>query len=153
MWITTRRLSLGVEDTAGLQPHNGDYDLADRRHDCDLLLDQNYGSSAERYAGLIPGKCTQFHGPKFALLKAIYAQRRTERSVHSSKIERVMIYFGGVTDPMDLTGMALRALRSELRRLSWILLSDLLRTKQSWKLSPPLEVEPASLRNYQTYLN
>jgi len=24
-------------------------DLADRQHDCDLLLDQNYGSSAERY--------------------------------------------------------------------------------------------------------
>ena len=93
-------------------------DLADRRHDCDLLLDQNYGSSAERYAGLIPGKCTQLHGPKFALLKPIYAQRRTERSIHSSKIERVMIYFGGVADPMDLTGMALRAFQvPELKKI------------------------------------
>lgn len=32
-------------------------DLADRQHDCDLLLDQNYGSSAERYHGLVSADC------------------------------------------------------------------------------------------------
>ena len=87
-------------------------DLADRRHDCDLLLDQNYGSSAERYAGLLPAECTQLHGPEFALLKPIYAQRRVEQSVRSGKIERVLIYFGGGAVPMNLTGMALRAFQT-----------------------------------------
>jgi UDP-2,4-diacetamido-2,4,6-trideoxy-beta-L-altropyranose hydrolase len=84
-------------------------DLADRRHDCDLLLDQNYGSSAERYAGLVQAECTQLLGPEFALLKPIYAKLRAEQRVRSGKIERVLIYFGGGADPMNLTGIALRA--------------------------------------------
>jgi len=87
-------------------------DLADRRHDCDLLLDQNYGSSAERYAGLVPAECTQLHGPEFALLKPVYAKRRAEQRVRSGKIEGVLIYFGGGADPMNLNGMALRAFQA-----------------------------------------
>lgn len=82
-------------------------DCADRQHICDLLLDQNYGSSAERYADLVPTDCTQLHGPKFALLKPIYAQLRAEQDIRSGLIERVLVYFGGGADPMDLTGMAL----------------------------------------------
>lgn len=93
-------------------------DLADRRHDCDLLLDQNYGSSTERYAGLVPAECTQLHGSEFALLKPIYAQRRAEQSVRSGKIERVLIYFGGGADLMNLTGMALHAFQApELKKI------------------------------------
>jgi UDP-2,4-diacetamido-2,4,6-trideoxy-beta-L-altropyranose hydrolase len=93
-------------------------DFADRRHDCDLLLDQNYGSSSARYAGLVPAECTQLHGPEFALLKPIYAQRRAEQSVRSGKIERVLIYFGSGADPMNLTGMALRAFQApELKKI------------------------------------
>jgi len=82
-------------------------DLADRQHNCDLLLDQNYGSSVERYAGLVPADCMQLHGSEFALLKPVYAHCRAEQNVRSGKIERVLIYFGGGADPMNLTGMAL----------------------------------------------
>ena len=93
-------------------------DLADRRHDCDLLLDQNYRSAIERYTGLVPADCTQLHGPEFALLKPIYAQRRAEQNARSGKIERVLIYFGGGTDSMNLTGMALRAFQApELKKI------------------------------------
>lgn len=93
-------------------------DLADRQHTCDLLLDQNYGSSAERYVGLVSTDCTQLHGPEFALLKPIYAQRRAEQNLRSGKIERVLIYFGGGSDPMNLTGMALSAFQSpELEKI------------------------------------
>jgi UDP-2,4-diacetamido-2,4,6-trideoxy-beta-L-altropyranose hydrolase len=87
-------------------------DLADRRHDCDLLLDQNHGSCSERYAGLVPAECTQLHGPEFALLKPVYAKHRAEQRVRSDKIERVLIYFGGGADPMNLTEMALRAFQA-----------------------------------------
>lgn len=87
-------------------------DLANRRHDCDLLLDQNYGSSSERYAGLVPAECTQLHGPEFALLKPIYAQRRAKQSVRSGKIKRVLIYFGGGANSMDLIETALRAFQA-----------------------------------------
>lgn len=87
-------------------------DLADRRHDCDLLLDQNYGSSVDRYASLVPANCEQFHGPEFALVKQVYAERRAEQNVRSGEVERVLIYFGGGSDPMNLTGMAVRAFQA-----------------------------------------
>ena len=93
-------------------------DIANRRHDCDLLLDQNYGSSSERYLGLVPAECAQLHGPEFALLQPVYAKRRVERRDRSGKIERVLVYFSGGADPMNLTGMALRAFQvSALKKI------------------------------------
>ena len=86
-------------------------DLADRNHHCDLLLDHNYGSFTKRYAGLVPDECTQLCGPAFAMLKPI-ARRCAEQSARSGKIKRVLIYFGGGADPMNLTGMALQAFQA-----------------------------------------
>ena len=45
-------------------------DLADRKHDCDLLLDQNlYDDPDTRYAGIVPEHCQLLIGPRFALLR------------------------------------------------------------------------------------
>ena len=45
-------------------------DLADRSHDCDLLLDQNlYQDMETRYNHLVSNSCLKFLGPKFALLR------------------------------------------------------------------------------------
>jgi UDP-2,4-diacetamido-2,4,6-trideoxy-beta-L-altropyranose hydrolase len=85
-------------------------DLADRPHQADLLLDQNFLSTATetRYAGLVPGHCRQLLGPHYALLGPEYAllhplvPPRTE-------LRRVLVFFGGV-DSDNLTGRALEAL-------------------------------------------
>jgi UDP-2,4-diacetamido-2,4,6-trideoxy-beta-L-altropyranose hydrolase len=85
-------------------------DLADRPHQADLLLDQNFFGeiTEERYAGLVPAHCRQLLGPHYALLGPEYAQLhplvppRTE-------LRRVLVFFGGV-DPDNLTGRALEAL-------------------------------------------
>jgi len=85
-------------------------DLADRPHQADLLLDQNFfGEDTEqRYQGLLPVHCRQLLGPHYALLGPEYAQLhplvppRTE-------LRRVLVFFGGV-DPANLTGRALQAL-------------------------------------------
>lgn len=84
-------------------------DLADRQHDCDLLLDQNYGSSAERYRGLVSADCTQCHGPEYALLRPVYAERRAQLPARDRQVRRVLIYFGGGNDASNLTGLALQA--------------------------------------------
>lgn len=84
-------------------------DLADRSLDCDLLLDQNFGSSAARYAELVPQHCLQLHGPEYALLKPVYAKRRAKMRKRIGEIKRVLIYFGGGADHADLTGQAVRA--------------------------------------------
>jgi len=87
-------------------------DLADRQHDCDLLLDQNYGSSAERYRGLVPADCTQCHGPEYALLKPVYAERRARLSARGGQVRRVLIYFGGGADAGNLTVSAVQAFQA-----------------------------------------
>ena len=87
-------------------------DLADRQHDCDLLLDQNYGSSAERYRGLVPADCAQYCGPKYALLKPVYARRRAQLPASNGHVRRVLIYFGGGPDAGNLTGLAVQAFQA-----------------------------------------
>ena len=85
-------------------------DLADRTHQADLLLDQNFFGEAthQRYQELVPPQCRQLLGPHYALLGPEYAQLhplvppRTE-------LQRVLLFFGGV-DPDNLTGRALGAL-------------------------------------------
>jgi len=87
-------------------------DLADRNHDSDLLLDQNFGSSIERYHDLVPTHCKQLHGPSYALLKPVYAEKKAQMSTRDGQFRRVLIYFGGGEDAVDMTGMALRVFKS-----------------------------------------
>jgi UDP-2,4-diacetamido-2,4,6-trideoxy-beta-L-altropyranose hydrolase len=86
-------------------------DLADRAHDCDLLLDQNLYENAEsRYKGLIPDSCRTLLGPKYALLRPEFKEARRDIRVRSGDIERILIFFGG-GDPTNETTKALEAMR------------------------------------------
>ena len=87
-------------------------DLADRKHDCDLLLNQNYGSSPALYSGSVPVECLQIHGPKYALLKPSYAEHRKGMPSRDGQVRRAMIYFGGGEDRADVTGMAVGAFQT-----------------------------------------
>ena len=45
-------------------------DIADRQHDCDVLLDQNfYENMQTRYTGKVPPYCRLLLGPRYALLR------------------------------------------------------------------------------------
>jgi UDP-2,4-diacetamido-2,4,6-trideoxy-beta-L-altropyranose hydrolase len=89
-------------------------DLADRMHDCELLLDQNLGRSATDYAGLVPSDCSVLVGPRYALLRPEFAALRTASLARraSSQVRHVLISMGGV-DKDNATGMVLAALREE----------------------------------------
>lgn len=85
-------------------------DLADRAHQSDLLLDQNYFDKAthQRYQDLVPPQCRQLLGPNYALLGSEYAQLHPLVTPRS-ELRRVLVFFGGV-DPDNLSGRALEAL-------------------------------------------
>ena len=85
-------------------------DLADRIHQADLLLDQNFFSTDtnERYRELLPPSCIQLLGPHYALLGSEYAQLRPLVPART-ELHRVLVFFGGV-DPDNLTGLAVEAL-------------------------------------------
>ena len=87
-------------------------DLADRSHQCHLLLDQNLiDGMAPRYDGLVPPGSVRLLGPRFALLQREYAALHADAVPRTGRIRRVLIAFGGA-DEHDLTGRALRALLS-----------------------------------------
>ena len=86
-------------------------DLADRLHDCDLLLDQNYTSgNGDRYSDLVPPSCTKLLGPRYALLRSEFAEARRNLRRRYGTVRRLFVFFGGF-DPDNMTGKALQALR------------------------------------------
>lgn len=84
-------------------------DLADRPHDCDLLLDQNlYEDMDTRYDALLPEGCQKFLGPRYALLRPEFAKARASLRKRDGVVRRVLIFFGG-SDPTNETAKALQA--------------------------------------------
>ena len=89
-------------------------DLADRHHDCDLLLDQNlYDGVETRYAPLVPPRCRQLIGPRFALLRPEFAQVRERLARKAGSVARILVSFGGV-DSANETARVLACLQDVL---------------------------------------
>ena len=85
-------------------------DLANRIHQADILLDQNYFGELthQRYLELVPSQCRQLLGPYYALLGPEYALLHPLIPPRN-ELRRVLVFFGGV-DPDNLTGRTLEAL-------------------------------------------
>jgi UDP-2,4-diacetamido-2,4,6-trideoxy-beta-L-altropyranose hydrolase len=86
-------------------------DLANRDHDCDLLLDQNLHDDAQtRYRQRVPPGTRTFLGPRYALLRAEFDGPGLERS-RDGRVEHLLVFFGG-TDPGNQTLKVIEALRA-----------------------------------------
>ena len=85
-------------------------DLADRAHEADILLDQNFfgEGSEQRYQKLVPNHCRELFGPHYALLGPEYSQLHPLVPPRKN-VRRILVYFGGV-DKDNLTGRTLEAL-------------------------------------------
>lgn len=84
-------------------------DLADRKHECDLLLDQNLVANYEtRYDDLVPDHTTTLLGPTYALLQPEYAELHPRTPPRTGPVKRILISFGGV-DSHNLTGLAVKS--------------------------------------------
>jgi UDP-2,4-diacetamido-2,4,6-trideoxy-beta-L-altropyranose hydrolase len=89
-------------------------DLANRPHECDLLLDQNLRSEHETnpYARLTPEKCQHLLGPRYALLRPEFAVTREKNSHNPTAYPpRLLIMFGGA-DHANLTGRVVRLMKT-----------------------------------------
>jgi len=89
-------------------------DLADRPHDCDLLLDQNLGREAAHYEAHLPVACRLLIGPGYALLRSQFAAHRPAvwargGAASVRPLRRLLVALGGV-DKHNVTGQVLEAL-------------------------------------------
>lgn len=82
-------------------------DLADRQHDCDLLLDQSLiDDMDERYNGLVPEYCIRLLGPRYALLRKEFATQEALPKKITTEEPRLLVMFGGA----DLQNLTLRTI-------------------------------------------
>ncbi len=87
-------------------------DLANRKHDCDILLDQNfYLNKDERYTGLVPDHCRLLLGPRHALLREEFYSARQDMKPRSGDLHNILVFYGGA-DATDETSKAIEALHS-----------------------------------------
>lgn len=93
-------------------------DIANRRHDCDYLLDQNFfPDGGQRYQGLVPPACQPLLGPRYALLREEFYAARSSLPARTGFIRHLLVFYGGAdrTDETSKAVRALLALRAELQ--------------------------------------
>jgi len=87
-------------------------DLADRQHDCDLLLDQTFGRDLKDYKPRVPPSCEILCGTEYALLRPEFSQWRgySLKRRENSELQHLLINLGGV-DKDNITTQILIALK------------------------------------------
>lgn len=86
-------------------------DLANRKHDCDILLDQNFYLDMEsRYLRLVPPNCKLLLGPRHALLREEFYEARKHLRKRDGSLRNILVFYGG-SDLTNETMKALHALR------------------------------------------
>ncbi|WCK54190.1 UDP-2,4-diacetamido-2,4,6-trideoxy-beta-L-altropyranose hydrolase [Aneurinibacillus sp. Ricciae_BoGa-3] len=114
-WIIVDHYALDERWERELRPYSRKImvidDLANRKHDCDVLLDQNlYDDMEVRYTGLVPIECETLFGPSFALLRKEFIEARKTLHKRQEQIKRMLVFFGG-SDPTNETMKTIKAIR------------------------------------------
>ncbi|SHN07374.1 UDP-2,4-diacetamido-2,4,6-trideoxy-beta-L-altropyranose hydrolase [Gracilibacillus kekensis] len=85
-------------------------DLANRKHYCNTLVDQNLLKNRKtRYKDLVPDKTKLLLGPKYLLLREEFKKQSVPINQSIRNIRNVLVSFGG-TDPTNETCKTLEAL-------------------------------------------
>ena len=87
-------------------------DLANRYHNCDLLIDQNYYRDLNhRYKKLIPNDAITLLGPKYAIIRPEFRSVNKKIIKKNLRIKKILVSFGG-SDPTNECKKTLDALCS-----------------------------------------
>lgn len=87
-------------------------DLANRRHDCNLLIDQTFGRTADAYRPWVPENCMVLTGSAYALVRPEFAAARPmalARRAAGGPVRRILVSLG-LTDLGGVTARVLRTL-------------------------------------------
>jgi UDP-2,4-diacetamido-2,4,6-trideoxy-beta-L-altropyranose hydrolase len=88
-------------------------DLADRVHDCDLLLNQNLGRQHTDYQKLLPATAVSLTGASYALLRPDFAEHRASSLAWRAQTRptHLLVSMGGV-DQDNASAQVLQALKT-----------------------------------------
>lgn len=121
-------------------------DLADRHHDCDLLIDQTFDRQPSSYQNLVPRSAQVITGSNFSILRPEFQKIRDNLSRNFTNPHRVLITFGGV-NPKRSTQLILEALLNYQTKALYI---DVVLSKNAHDLS---EIESLEKQYHQQNLH
>jgi UDP-2,4-diacetamido-2,4,6-trideoxy-beta-L-altropyranose hydrolase len=82
-------------------------DLVDRRHECDLLIDQTYLRKKQEYTELVPATATLLTGSKYSILRPEFEESRNISIARNrNSIQNILVNLGGV-DKENITSKIL----------------------------------------------
>jgi len=112
-WVIVDHYQLDVIWETRIRPYTSKImvidDLANRFHDCDLLLDQNWFNNMNNRYNNLMGKAVCLFGPKYALLRNEFLKARKLQKTREGSVNRILIFFGS-GDPENFTGKLLKLL-------------------------------------------
>jgi UDP-2,4-diacetamido-2,4,6-trideoxy-beta-L-altropyranose hydrolase len=97
-------------------------DLADRPHDCDVLLDQNLHESPDTcYANIVNPSARVFIGPRYALLRPEFDTAVPR--VRASGVNTILAFFGGADESNEALKVvyAMRMLGADMPRATFVM--------------------------------
>ena len=86
-------------------------DLANRLHNCDTIIDNNFSDNNKAYDLLAPSGCSKLCGTKYVLLNQDFLRVLNKRKPIVS-INRILVFFSGSTDLHPLTISVVNKLQS-----------------------------------------
>jgi UDP-2,4-diacetamido-2,4,6-trideoxy-beta-L-altropyranose hydrolase len=112
-WVVVDHYELGAAWEARMRDAFGRVaaidDLADRDHDTDVLIDQNFATDPPARYAFLSGRTRLLLGPRYAMMDPRYANAHPEPPTVENLLRRIVIYFGGA-DRTDMTGRVLATL-------------------------------------------
>ena len=71
-------------------------DLMDRKHSCDLIIDQNLHTQMNSlYINSVPKNCVKLLGPDYAILRNQFIAQRKYAKIRSLPLKNILVSFGG----------------------------------------------------------
>ena len=115
-WLIVDHYAIDAHWENSLEKHCGHLmvidDLADRSHNCSVLLDQTHGRNIADYYPFVPKECLVLCGASYALLRPEFVELRAYSLQRRARpeLKRLLISMGGV-DKDNVTSEVLTALR------------------------------------------
>lgn len=157
-WLVVDHYALDAEWELKLANHTQRLmvidDLADRQHQCDVLLDQTFGRLAADYESKVPSNCRLLLGTDFALLRAEFALQRSAlpKPRKFEGVHHLLITMGGV-DVDNVSGDILTILNQasglNLQKITLVLGSSAPHVQTLVKQSADMKVPTRILQNAQ----
>ncbi|QCJ40991.1 UDP-2,4-diacetamido-2,4,6-trideoxy-beta-L-altropyranose hydrolase [Bacillus sp. S3] len=98
-WLIIDHYEISKEWEASLLPYVKKImvidDLANREHVCDMIVDQTFGETGERYQGLLPSSCIGLFGLDFAILRPQFREHRKNSFHINNNLITIHVFFGG----------------------------------------------------------